>query len=123
MTDHIAPKLRPGQKIMVAPGLFGNNSATVAEQALHDERLVAKLDACHSRLYEDLRTIAKLIVTKIYHTKVNYSGMMLTGIMDGVGTGNGQQKTILSSASAHTCGKILTPALQHWSPINPRAAG
>ena len=42
---------------MVAPGLFGNNSATAAEQAVHDERLVAKLDAYWNWAAEDDRII------------------------------------------------------------------
>ena len=40
----LAPKLWPHQRMMVVPGFYGNNTATAAEAALQDERLVEKLD-------------------------------------------------------------------------------
>ena len=43
--QHVKPKLRPYQKLIVTPGLYGNDSAPAAEQMLQDDRLTAKLEA------------------------------------------------------------------------------
>ena len=47
----VKPKLWPHQRLMVVPGLYGNNSFGVPQAArdLHDTRLVAKLNACELR--------------------------------------------------------------------------
>jgi hypothetical protein len=54
---HIIPTLHPHQRLMVVPGLYGNDSATPAEHALQDERLLAKLDAYWEWIQNDTRMV------------------------------------------------------------------
>ena len=54
---HIIPTLHPHQRLMVVPGLYGNDSATPAEHALQDERLLAKLDAYWEWIQDDTRMV------------------------------------------------------------------
>ena len=41
----IAPEMHPHQRLIVVPGFYGNDTATKAEHAVQDGRLLAKLEA------------------------------------------------------------------------------
>ena len=49
----IVPKLHPHQKLMVVPGFYGNDTATAAEHAVQDGRLLAKLEAYWAWVKDD----------------------------------------------------------------------
>ena len=41
----IIPKMHPHQRLMVVPGFYGNDTATAAEQVVHDDKMLEKLEA------------------------------------------------------------------------------
>lgn len=53
----LIPRMHPHQRLMVIPGLYGNDSATAAEHAVQDTRLVAKLEAYWEWIKGDDRII------------------------------------------------------------------
>ena len=68
----VKPKLWPHQRLMVVPGLYGNNSFAVPETArdLHDTRLVAKLDA----YWDWIRVDPLMVGLNPYHWGTTSSG-------------------------------------------------
>jgi hypothetical protein len=53
---HIFPKLRPGQRVAVAPGLFANGSSA-ANATAEEDQLIAKLDAYWVWMQEEKRLV------------------------------------------------------------------
>ena len=50
-------RLHPHQRLLVVPGLYGNDSATAAEHALHDQQLVKKIELYWDWIQNDTNII------------------------------------------------------------------
>jgi hypothetical protein len=56
-------RLHPHQRMLVVPGLYGNDSATHAEHAVHDKRLVLKLE----QYWEWIQNESRIVGLCPYH--------------------------------------------------------
>ena len=57
VAQELIPRMHPHQRLMVIPGLYGNDSATATEHAVQDIRLVAKLEAYWEWIKEDNKIV------------------------------------------------------------------